>query len=194
MRFWTSDLHIGHENIIKFCDRPFTNTDHMREEIIRRWNEVVGPEDDVWLLGDIVMGNARVNLEHLRRLNGRKRLVTGNHDKIWRGNKPGYAERWWPEYAAAGLDIITDGESVDTELGGRTVRVSHFPYYDIARHEDKYADHRPKDDGHWLICGHVHQAWKVSGRQINVGVDVWDFTPVSDEVLIRTIKGEAVSV
>ena len=52
MLFFTSDLHLGHANIIRYCDRPFANVGEMDAELIRRWNETVGEEDVVYFLGD----------------------------------------------------------------------------------------------------------------------------------------------
>ena len=53
MALWlTSDLHFGHENIIRYCDRPFADVDAMNRALVDRWNEVVGDDDVVWVLGD----------------------------------------------------------------------------------------------------------------------------------------------
>ena len=52
--FFTSDLHIGHENILSFCNRPFTNTSEMNKALIDNWNSVVGKADIVFNLGDMI--------------------------------------------------------------------------------------------------------------------------------------------
>lgn len=54
-----------------------------------------------------------------------------------------------------------------------------FPYSGDHTEEDRFEKYRPIDEGLWLLHGHVHCAWSVNGRQINVGVDVRDFTPIS---------------
>ena len=76
-----ADLHLGHANIVKFEDgaRPFASIEEHDEILVMRWNKVVRPEDSVWVLGDVYFGG-RENHEILRRLNGKKRLVLGNHD------------------------------------------------------------------------------------------------------------------
>lgn len=188
MRYWTSDLHIGHTNIIKFCDRPFVDTNHQTEILIQNWNNVVNPDDEVWMLGDIVMGHFIQEMPHIARLNGTKYLVAGNHDRVWRGNKPAYAEGWQQSYDEVGMITISHGEPVLAQIGSHRVNVSHFPYESDSRHDDKYNDHLPADDGLWVIHGHVHTAWKVRGRQINVGVDMWDYTPVSDAQLLKIME------
>lgn len=79
--WFSSDSHFGHKNIIKFSDRPFKDTDHMDEELIRAWNEVVHLDDDVYHLGDVSLGNATKLTDILNRLNGNIHLITGNHEK-----------------------------------------------------------------------------------------------------------------
>lgn len=53
---------------------------------------------------------------------------------------------------------------------------------------DRYREERPADEGRWLLHGHVHERWRQRGRQINVGVDVWDYAPVSLEAIEGVIR------
>jgi calcineurin-like phosphoesterase family protein len=77
----TSDTHFGHENIIMYCGRPFANAEIMDEVLIENWNSVVKPGDKVYHLGDVYMGHKRENISRiLSKLNGKKRLILGNHD------------------------------------------------------------------------------------------------------------------
>ena len=83
MELWfTSDTHFGHENIIKYCNRPFANAQEMDEILVSRWNERVKPSDHIYHLGDVTMARNSQGrgLEILARLNGHKRLIMGNHD------------------------------------------------------------------------------------------------------------------
>lgn len=75
-----SDLHFGHKNILAFDNRGFPDVESHDEELIRRWNEQVGIDDDVWILGDISWHNATKTIEIFNRLNGIKHLCKGNHD------------------------------------------------------------------------------------------------------------------
>jgi calcineurin-like phosphoesterase family protein len=193
-RFWTGDDHFFHTNILGYADRPWPTVEAMNEGLIENWNATVSPEDETIVVGDVVMGHAIESLKLIPRLNGRKRLMAGNHDRFWCGHKPGSAERWRPLYEDAGFEILSDGTHIDTMLGDHLVRVSHFPYESDDRHGDRYDGHYPPDSGSWLIHGHVHTAWKVRGRQINVGVDVWDYTPVSDDRLIQLIESTELQV
>ena len=108
MTLWlTSDLHFGHENIIRYCDRPFADVDEMDAELVRRWNERVAPDDVVWVLGDVALGPIHRSLGLVAELAGDKRLVSGNHDRCWPGNK--HPERWMEPYRDAGFsEIVTE--------------------------------------------------------------------------------------
>lgn len=78
--FYISDLHFGHVNCIAFDSRPFKNIEYHDNELIRRWNDAVGIDDDVYILGDISWYNATKTIEIFEQLNGNKHLIKGNHD------------------------------------------------------------------------------------------------------------------
>src|SRR5690349_12429086 len=92
MRFFTSDLHISHRRICEFEpeSRPFKDVSHMNETIVERWNEVVRPDDTVFVLGDVALGPVEEWDNVLSRLSGHKHLIVGNHDKVFAGNKENY--------------------------------------------------------------------------------------------------------
>jgi calcineurin-like phosphoesterase family protein len=78
-----SDTHFNHNNIIKYCNRPFDNPDLMNEFMVDKWNSVVKPQDKVYHLGDVYMGGGYSKEDTTRllsSLNGKKRLILGNHD------------------------------------------------------------------------------------------------------------------
>ena len=78
--FVTADTHFNHENIIKYCNRPYENVQDMNEDIIKKWNEVVGKDDIVYHLGDYGFGSKEELQKIFNRLNGKKYLIMGNHD------------------------------------------------------------------------------------------------------------------
>ena len=84
MIYYTSDLHFGHKNIIKYENRPFESIEDMTERLIERWNNKVTNSDVVYILGDFAFKNQYMNkakiLECFKRLNGYKYLVPGNHE------------------------------------------------------------------------------------------------------------------
>lgn len=190
-RYWTADLHLGHANIIRYCDRPYAGPDEMDEDLIERWNEVVGPDDEVWVLGDFALGGLAEHLPLAGRLAGRKTLVAGNHDACWEGRPKGGFERWCAEYLAAGFErIVQPPTTAELAAGGTTLLVHHFPYHGDSKDDvERFAEQRPADTGGWLLHGHVHDRWRQSGRQINVGVDAWGGRPVGEEALAELIAG-----
>lgn len=171
--FFTADPHFGHANVIKHCNRPFADLETMHEELITRWNSKVSDGDIVWVLGDFSLHPRELVV--LSELNGRKRLISGNHDSVWSGHSQSH--KHFRTYLDAGFETIDSFRKL--KIVGLTVNLSHFPYG-----EGRYAPYRLIDDGTILLHGHVHELWKYRTSSkgtpmINVGVDVWDFAPVS---------------
>lgn len=183
--FFTADLHLGHANIIKYCDRPFADVDEMNAQLVERWNEIVQPSDEVVVLGDVALGKIRETLPFASKLHGTKLLVPGNHDRCWLGHGT-KARSWFDAYEEVGFRLL-GSNAVMSLRPGLDVRLSHFPYVDDERHGDRFAEWRPNDEGLWLLHGHVHKSWHVVERQVNVGVDVWDYRPVSAKTIASVI-------
>lgn len=87
MKFYTSDLHLGHNNVIEFENRPFKDLDEMDKSIIQKWNNKVSKGDSVYILGDLSFYKGEKTNEILRQLNGNKYLITGNHDSVFLKDK-----------------------------------------------------------------------------------------------------------
>lgn len=85
--FFISDLHFGHNNIIRYDHRPYKNANEMDEDLIKKWNSVVSDEDKVYILGDISWHNEDKTVEIFNQLKGTKILIKGNHDNIKRGSE-----------------------------------------------------------------------------------------------------------
>jgi calcineurin-like phosphoesterase family protein len=179
--WYTSDLHLGHANIIGYSNRPFPDVEAMNVALIDAWNDTVGDDDEVWVLGDFALGRIDATLPLAGELRGSKRLLCGNHDRCWSGLGP-KSERWTDRYLEAGFDEVHQGQ-VTLEVAGREVLACHFPYFGDSGDRDRYPDARPADRGQWLLHGHVHERWRQRGRMINVGVDAWSYRPVSEAVL-----------
>lgn len=79
--FFISDLHFGHKNILSYDDRPFLDIETHDRALIDKWNDAVGIDDEVWILGDISWYGVSKTVEILKQLNGIKKLCIGNHDK-----------------------------------------------------------------------------------------------------------------
>lgn len=189
--YYTSDHHLLHPNILTYCHRPWPDVQQMGEALIARHNEIVGPQDTVWMLGDFSLSLAA--LSYVRRFHGRKRLIPGNHDHCWsnraRQRDRARAHRAVQRYLDAGFEeVYPEGVVREHRLGDLVVDLAHLPYAGDHTAEDRFASRRPADQGRWLLCGHVHTAWTILGHQINIGVDMWEYRPVPAEKLEQMIK------
>ena len=173
--FYYSDPHFAHRNIIEYCDRPFESVEHQIEEFIRRYNEKVGVDDLVLWLGDCFFGKSDTNI--LSRLNGRKELLRGNHDKCWTDTK----------FVKCGFEKVHRESFVDV-IEEFSVRYSHYPYVG-ATSDVRYLDRRLlREEGVTLIHGHTHSKEKFSLQAVHVGVDAWDYAPASKTEVLELLK------
>lgn len=194
MKFWTSDNHFEHANIIHLCNRPYRHVDEMNEDMVRRWNEVVKPDDEVFILGDFSLSFTAVE-RFPHRLNGLKKLVPGNHDRCHTYHKDSRNDSKHKEmvkkYTDLGFEVLPQQVTMFFEGLGE-VNMCHHPYSGKweAENGDKYANWRPVDNGKILLCGHVHEKW-ITQRSpagtfmLNVGTDAHNFTPISLEQVIK---------
>lgn len=168
--FFTSDTHFGHENIIRYCNRPFATTEEMNKALIHNWNKVVKPEDTVFHLGDFAIGGSAVWNDMLSALNGKIYLIKGNHDI--KNLRTGYIDKFEGIYSQLYIDI-----------GGQSIYLNHFPFLTFG---GVY-----RDNPVWQLFGHVHSGpGNTTGQdndrlkyllpsQYDVGVDNNNYTPIS---------------
>ena len=175
MKFYTSDLHFGHKNIIEYENRPFRTVEEMDEALILAWNRKVRKGDEVYILGDFgFISGERANII-LRRLNGQKYLIRGNHDNSFLKDKTFDRTRfeWIKDYAT-----IKDGSHL--------ICMFHYPIavWDQQHHGalHLYGHVHSNKDGHHPL---VHN---LGPNAINVGCDIHDFEPKTLGELLR--KGE----
>ena len=161
MIYFTADQHFGHANIIKWCNRPFENNQHMDKEIIKRYNSLVTEEDTVYFLGDLTLHKHDIVGNLLKRLKGIKHLILGNHDSL----KPF-------DYVELGFTTIHTALEIFTEMGNY-----------ILVHDPAISQF---DRNRMFLCGHIHDLFVKQKNCINVGVDVWDFYPVSLKRISQT--------
>lgn len=146
--FFTSDLHFGHKNVIKYSRRPFKDVDHMDEELIARWNAKVPTDGKVYFLGDLSFRKPERTLRIVNRLHGDIRFIRGNHDHV----KGDLARRfsWIKDYH--------ETRSPD----GRKLILCHFPM----------VTWNGASRGSWMLHGHCHGNLKVTPTtRMDVGVD-----------------------
>ena len=185
--WFTSDLHLGHANIIRYTHRPYADVDEMNRALVDRWNDRVGDGDLVWVLGDMCLGRLADSLPLVGLLRGEKWLVPGNHDRVHPMHaSSGAAHRRWADAYDDVFDRVLPAHPEDLpriDVGGHEVLLAHFPYGSEPDHRGRDLDAwRQPDDGVTpLLCGHVHQAWRRRGRMVNVGVDVWSYAPAHED-------------
>ena len=168
MIWFSSDYHISHANIIKYCNRPYANTYEMNEALIANHNSCVKPEDDWYHLGDFCMGDRRKVAEYLSRLNGRKHMIKGNHDKALLDEEPRKHFEWLRDYYEL---YIPD----PTIKGGKQfIVLFHYPLRSW-----NHSMHNA-----WHLYGHEHGNLKDSiGKSFDVGVDCFNYHPVSYDMI-----------
>ena len=163
--FVVSDLHFDHENIIRFCNRPFRTAREMNRALVYNWNRTVGDGDRVYYLGDLTYGRGRRPIDFwLSKLNGEIRFIRGNHD----------------------TDIITNAEVVKDRFliryGGHDFLLMHDPY-------------RPPHYDGWIIHGDKHNNSpeeyphiNIKNKTINVCAEFTGYTPMNLDEIVLKIK------
>jgi calcineurin-like phosphoesterase family protein len=182
--WFTADTHLGHLNIIDYCDRPYRKIDGqldieaMDNDLICRWNASVKDDDTVYMLGDFALGSVAKTTSYAERLRGHKILIRGNHDR-----------HTIKKYLDIGFDRVEKHLWIE---------------------DNKYLlVHRPQSAEPWclgpqkpvVLCGHVHEKWTRTSRVftfpakkpidadfINVGVDVRRFSPCTLDDVLNTPK------
>ena len=168
MKNWfTADQHFNHANVIKYCNRPFKDVNDMNNTIIKRYNERVKDDDIVFMIGDFLFRNSPGGKKgeglpqkadfFMKKLKGYKIPIKGNHD---RNNS-----------------LKTPIEKLIIRYGGHRICLVHNP---------AHADPSFKLN----FVGHKHEKWKFKkldkdSYMINVGVDQWDFKPVSTKSILK---------
>ncbi len=165
-QWFSADDHFGHGNIIKYCNRPFKDSNDMNSSLIRNWNQRVKPEDTVFHVGDFCFqrNNQSLKAEYWeKQLNGKIIHIKGNHDK--------------------NNSTKTIIERLVIRYGGKLINLVHNPEYADINYDINFT-------------GHVHEKWSFKRIRrgedftdcINVGVDVNKFMPVSFNELISKYK------
>lgn len=168
MIYFTADNHFNHYNIIEYEKRPFSSMQEMNEEMIARWNNKVGNNDSIYILGDFAFYQPVPILEQL---NGQKYLIMGNHDKYILNNQEACSKFIWIK------------DYFKLKINGMVIVLFHYPIMVWDQQQN----------GSFHFHGHVHS--NLSDHSLininnlentfNVGVDVNNYAPVSiDEIML----------
>lgn len=197
--FFTSDWHLGHENVLKFCKntRKVSTLDEMYDILIKNYNNTIKSTNTCYFLGDYSF-DITIGKEVLSKLNGKKICVRGNHDK---GHQ---------SLLNMGFDAVLD--SVSWKVADKYITASHFPLKGIWREDcSQFKNYNGKDNWHGEykymnkfnilnysgqdihLHGHLHSPRggvnkKIEGVQFDVGVDANNMTPLSLNNIIKQIN------
>jgi calcineurin-like phosphoesterase family protein len=184
MTWFSSDTHFLHR-LVSTEKRGFASPEAHDEAIIKNWNALVRPDDLVWHLGDVGIGNEDRILAQAARLHGRKQLIAGNHDLAWSGHRDArkHLRRW--------LEVFeTVQPFAAVNLDRRRVLLSHFPYEGDHTAMDRGTQFRLRDEGLWLLHGHTHslERHEWPANTIHVGLDAWELKPVHENEIAKLIR------
>ena len=174
MIYFTADTHFCHINVIKFCNRPFQDIEQMNKILIENWNARVISGDDVYILGDFLFrGTGADANEIIKKLNGKKYLIRGNHDR--------FIDR--KDFDKSGFVWIKDYHTMYYEK--RKFVLFHYPILEW----DGYYRNSIHLYGHVHNCeGEPKRTVALGGSAINVGVDVNNYYPVSIEEILKMVQ------
>lgn len=164
MRWFISDTHFGHANVIDYSERPFLNVKDMDNTMIARWNARVAKDDDVFVLGDFGLAGTKYLTDVFHALNGNKILIRGNHDGTV------------SKMRRIGFETVL--EEAVVLIGGVRVQLIHYPYESFMAADEV------------VLHGHIHERGKpffVNG-QMCMCVELWDYAPVSEKVVEKLIQ------
>ena len=179
--FYISDTHFGHANIIRYDNRPFKNTEEMDRELIDRWNETVGDNDTVYILGDFSWHKEDGTIKVLDELAGNKVLIKGNHDRV----SPQIAKRF-----------IKVCDYLEIKDGDENVVMSHYPilFWNRQFYDSVHLYGHVHNSHQWNFCKSWQQELKeiqsIPMRMFNVGcmIPEIDYTPRTlQEILGRCL-------
>lgn len=150
--FWTSDLHLGHKNILKYNRHEFESTDEMHEHLISEWNSIVGDRDLVFNLGDVCLGNLEVAADVLGRLNGFIYTIDANHD----------SDKSFDLFNTISDKQIYSKEALkEVSVDKKLIAMCHFPLVCWNKSEH----------GSLHVFGHAHGSIEGIGKSVDVGID-----------------------
>lgn len=176
---FTSDLHLGHKNIIATCGRNFADVEEMNAALIDKWNQKVGDGDEVYILGDLSY-RAEVSVKtYLKQLKGHKHLILGNHDYKWQKNIQNMSDYF---ETVSNMEVI--------RLDNKVITLCHYP---LLEWNGSGRATCQETSVSWLIHGHIHNSRGETFAYIrehlpcalNCGVDINGFEPVTFEELLH---------
>lgn len=188
--FFTSDWHIGHENSIKFDNRPFKDLQDMHTQLVKNFNKQVPNDGITYFLGDMVTHGSDITKSVISQLNGIKVLIVGNHDKNYQS------------CYNSGFDVVLNKATI--KIGQNEVTLTHCPLRGVYREntegmkgviqienwhgESRHNQFSVEDEGQFHLHGHIHspnsgKSQKILGKQFDVGLPANNYRPVHISII-----------
>lgn len=168
MLYFTADTHFDHDNIIKYCNRPFKTIEEMNNKIVENFNSVVKFGDVLYIVGDFAFRNV---WEHFDKLNGYVKIIPGSHDKpITKDIRSGMSRKIVYE-RIVNIDVEIEGEKKTIVLCHYAMRSWSLSHY-----------------GSWHLYGHHHGKLEPYGLSFDIGVDTNNFFPYSLDDVEKKMK------
>lgn len=172
--YLTSDLHLGHDKPFVYEARGFRNICEHDDAIVKNWNEIISFDDDVYVLGDLMLGKNDAGISRIKSLNGKLHIIIGNHDTRQR------IELYKQLYNVESVDYVTL-----LKYNNTTFYLSH---YQTITSQPEFA--KPTYEKNIInLHGHTHQTNPITNKYTyNVGVDANDMRPISIDEVIKRLK------
>lgn len=175
MIYFTSDLHFGHDKDFIYKSRGFNSIEDHDNTIIENWNNIITEDDDIYVLGDLMLGDKEYGLNCLKRLRGKIHIVVGNHDTT---NKIDL-------YSTKLNNVVEIKPIIILKYNKYKFYLSHYPTITSALNEEKSLK-----DCLINLYGHTHQTTKFYNEMLfmyNVGLDCHQNKPISIDEIISDI-------
>ena len=179
MIYFTSDLHLCHDKEFIYKQRGFSNIKEMNQTIIENWNNIVKPQDEVYILGDLMLYDDVEGMRLIQKLNGKLHIILGNHDNTNR-------IKLFQKLPQKIVEIVY---ATTFKYDGYHFFLSHYPTITTNFNDS----HKSLENIIISLYGHTHQKDNFYNNVpyiYHVGIDSHNLTPISIEQIIEDIKNK----
>ena len=173
-KIWlSSDWHFCHNKEFLYGPRGFSSIEEANEEIVRRHNEVVAEDDDVYVLGDLMLGNNDIGMSYIEKMNGNIHVILGNHDTNTR------------------LEIYKNSSKIKSIQYAYQINLRKYTFY-LSHYPTYMGNYDLQMSKVWCLHGHTHFKEKFGDidKNYNVALDAHNCYPVDLETIVKDIQNK----
>lgn len=169
--YFTSDLHFCHDKPFLYEPRGFSSIEEMNETIIKNFNSIIDDNDDLYILGDLILKDTNKGLEYLNRLNGRLHIILGNHDSQTR------------------IDLYQTQDKIEDIQYAYLLKYKKYNFY-LSHYPTCMGNYDLQMSKTWCLHGHTHSQEKFSeiAKNYNVALDAHNCFPIEIEDILKDIQ------